>query len=94
MQYGLIGERLGHSYSQRIHERIAPYRYELRSLTPHELEPFIKRGDFKGLNVTIPYKQAVLPLLDEVAPEARRMGSVNTIVRRKEKLIGYNTDYN
>ena len=93
MKYGLIGERLGHSYSKLIHERISDYTYELKPLRPDEIGRFIKEYDYKGLNVTIPYKQTVIPMLDEISPEAEKIGSVNTIVRRDNRLFGYNTDY-
>jgi len=93
LQYGLIGERLGHSFSKQIHERIADYEYSLLSFPPNELEHFIKHSDYSGINVTIPYKKAVIPFLDELSEEAARIGSVNTIVRRGGKLYGYNTDY-
>jgi len=93
MKYGLIGEHLGHSYSPFIHSLLGSVPYELVSLHPEELEPFIKTGDFVGLNVTIPYKKAVIPHLDHIAPEAKAIGAVNTIVRRDDGLWGYNTDY-
>ena len=93
MRYGLIGEHLGHSYSPFIHSLLGSSPYQLVSLPPEELGPFIKAGDFAGLNVTIPYKKAVMPYLDHIAPEARAIGAVNTIVRRPDGLWGYNTDY-
>ncbi|MBR5672662.1 MAG: hypothetical protein IKX02_04395 [Spirochaetales bacterium] len=93
MKYGLIGEHLGHSYSPFIHSLLGSSPYELVSLRPEELGPFIKAGDFAGLNVTIPYKKAVIPYLDHIAPEAKAIGAVNTIVRRGDGLWGYNTDY-
>lgn len=92
MEYGLIGEKLGHSFSKEIHERLGRYSYDLIELTPGELEGFIRGRDYKGLNVTIPYKQAVIPFLDEVSDVARSAGAVNTIVNRNGKLTGYNTD--
>ena len=93
MKYGLIGEHLGHSYSPFIHSFLGSSPYDLVSLRPEELGPFIKAGDFAGLNVTIPYKKAVIPYLDNIAPEAQTIGAVNTIVRRPAGLWGYNTDY-
>lgn len=93
MNYGLIGEKLGHSFSAEIHPRLFGYSYELKELAPDELEPFIRGRGFSAINVTIPYKEAVLPLLDEVDPVAARIGAVNTVVRRDGRLIGYNTDY-
>lgn len=93
MLYGLIGERLGHSYSVQIHASIADYKYELREIKKEELEEFIKNRDFNGINVTIPYKKSVMPYLDEVSETARRIGAVNTVVNKNGKLYGYNTDF-
>lgn len=93
MEYGLIGEHLGHSWSVEIHGLIAPYSYELRELAPDEIGPFLKARQFKCLNVTIPYKETVIPYLDELSPEARSIGAVNTILHSDGKLIGFNTDY-
>lgn len=94
MQCGLLGRKLGHSYSPQIHAHLADYSYVLCEKEPEELEAFLKSGSFKGLNVTIPYKKDVIPYLDELSPTARRLGAVNTIVRREDgSLIGHNTDY-
>ena len=93
MEYGLIGEHLPHSFSPEIHKRIGNYKYEIKELEPEELEGFIKAKDFKGINVTIPYKQAVIPFLDEIDETAKEIGAVNTIVNRSGKLFGYNTDF-
>ena len=93
MEYGLIGERLGYSFSKEIHEKLSPCSYELREIAREDLDQFLKQKEFKGINVTIPYKEAVLPYLDEIAPEARSIGAVNTIVRDGDRLLGYNTDY-
>lgn len=93
MEYGLIGERLPHSFSKEIHEKIADYDYSLKELKPDELENFILSKNYKALNVTIPYKQAVIPYLDEISPEAQAIGAVNTIVNREGVLYGYNTDF-
>lgn len=93
MEYGLIGEKLGHSFSKIIHEKIASYRYELVPLTNDEFERFMSKRDFLGINVTIPYKSAVIPFLDEMDDKAKEIGAVNTIVKKSNKLIGYNTDY-
>ena len=91
---GLLGEKLGHSYSPQIHSQLADYNYRLFEKQPHELESFLKNGDFAGLNVTIPYKKAVIPFLSELSPIAARLGAVNTIVRRPDgSLIGHNSDY-
>lgn len=93
MQYGLIGEHLTHSYSREIHEALADYSYVLRELKPDELGPFLAARDFRAVNVTIPYKQAVLPYLDEISETARQIGAVNTIVNRDGRLYGDNTDF-
>ena len=93
MTCGLIGRRLGHSYSPQIHRALADYDYKLWELEPEELETFFRRRDFAGVNVTIPYKQAVIPLLDELSETARAIGAVNTVVRRGGKLYGDNTDF-
>ena len=92
--YGLIGEKLGHSFSPAIHKKLAGYDYALIELRPEELGPFLEKGGFSGLNVTIPYKKAVIPYCQALTPQAQRIGSVNTIVRRKDgTLLGHNTDY-
>ena len=93
MEYGLIGEKLGHSFSREIHQRLGGYDYRLQELTPAQLPAFLEKRDFRGVNVTIPYKQTVIPLLDEVDPKAAAIGAVNTIVNRRGRLYGYNTDY-
>lgn len=93
MEYGLIGEHLPHSFSPEIHRRIGDYKYEIKELAPKELADFIKNRDFKAINVTIPYKQAVIPLLDEIDNAAKAIGAVNTIVNRSGRLFGYNTDF-
>lgn len=94
MQCGLLGRKLGHSYSPQIHGQLASYDYSLFEKEPEELEGFLKNGNFVGLNVTIPYKKNVIPFLDQLSPVARRLGAVNTIVRRGDgSLVGHNTDY-
>lgn len=93
MEYGLIGEKLGHSFSREIHQRLGGYDYRLQELTPAQLPAFLEKRDFRGVNVTIPYKQTVIPLLDEVDPKAAAIGAVNTIVNRRGRLYGCNTDY-
>ena len=92
MRYGLIGEKLGHSFSPQIHRALAGYEYVLLPTPPEEVEPLLRRREFRGLNVTIPYKQVVIPLCDEVEPRAAAIGAVNTIVNRNGRLMGYNTD--
>lgn len=93
MKYGLIGEHLGHSFSKEIHEKIADYVYEICEIAPDKLEEFIKKADFNGINVTIPYKEKVIPYLYFVSDNARKIGAVNTVKNEDGKLYGYNTDY-
>lgn len=93
MKCGLLGRKLGHSYSPQIHAHLGDYSYELFEKEPEELADFLRNGDFTGINVTIPYKKDVIPFLDELSPVAAKLGAVNTIVRRNGKLIGHNTDY-
>ena len=90
---GLLGRKLGHSYSPQIHGLLADYSYELFQREPEELEDFLHNGKFSGINVTVPYKKDVIPYLDELTPIAAKLGAVNTIVRQDGKLIGHNTDY-
>lgn len=92
MKYGLIGEKLGHSFSKVIHERLG-YDYRLVEIAPDNLDAFMKEKNFLGINVTIPYKERVIPYLDEVDENAREIGAVNTIVNRDGRLYGYNTDF-
>ncbi len=93
MEYGCIAERLGHSFSREIHAALADYSYELMEVSPDGLETFLKEGKFKGINVTIPYKEAVMPYLYEIDEQAKAIGAVNTIVNRGGKLYGYNADF-
>jgi shikimate dehydrogenase len=93
MQYGLIGERLVHSFSKEIHNNIADYPYELKELRMNEVADFLKKRDFKGINVTIPYKETVMEHLDFISSEAKKIGAVNTVVNKNGILYGYNTDY-
>ncbi|MBO5556841.1 MAG: shikimate kinase [Oscillospiraceae bacterium] len=90
---GLLGEKLGHSYSPAIHGMLADYTYQLYERAPGEVERFVKEGDWDGLNVTIPYKKTVLPFCSELSDRARKIGSVNTLVRREDgSIYGDNTD--
>lgn len=93
MKYGLIGEHLGHSFSKDIHEMLGRYTYELKEIPKEEIDAFMKARDFLGINVTIPYKQTVIPYLDEIDPVAESIGAVNCIVNKEGKLYGYNTDF-
>ena len=92
MKYGLIGEKLGHSFSKEIHERLG-YDYELCEIASGELEGFMRAKDFDGINVTMPYKSAVIPYLDYIDEPAEKIGAVNTVINRDGKLYGYNTDF-
>ena len=92
-KYGCIGKKLGHSFSKDIHAKLADYKYELIELNEEEIDSFFKQKDFAAINVTIPYKQTVIPYLDSISEIANRIGAVNTIVNKDGKLLGYNTDY-
>lgn len=93
MKYGLIGEKLSHSFSKEIHEALTDYVYEIRELTPDEVAPFLEAREFEGINVTIPYKEKVIPYLDSISDAAKKIGAVNTIKKVDGKLIGDNTDF-
>ena len=93
MKFGLLGRKLGHSYSPMIFDLMGGYRYDLFEREPEGIEDLLRKGDFDGLNVTIPYKKEVLQYLDEIDPLAQRLGAVNTIVKKDGKLFGYNSDY-
>ena len=93
MIYGCIGEKLGHSFSKEIHAKIADYKYELCEIEKQNLDVFMQTRDFKAINVTIPYKQAVIPHLHYISDTAKKIGAVNTIVNKDGKLYGYNTDF-
>lgn len=93
MKYGLIGEKLGHSFSKEIHELIGGYDYELKEIKKNEIDEFLLERHFTAINVTIPYKETVIPYLDYISPNAALIGAVNTVVNRDGKLHGYNTDF-
>ena len=93
MKYGLIGEKLGHSFSKQIHESLNDYKYELVELSKEEFDDFMIKKDFTAINVTIPYKEKVIPYLHYISEEAKRIGAVNVIVNKDGLLYGYNTDY-
>lgn len=93
MKCGLLGARLGHSYSQQIHGMLADYEYRNYEKSAEELDAFLRGGDWDGLNVTMPYKKAVIPYCTQLSERARRIGAVNTLVRLPEGgLYGENTD--
>lgn len=93
MKYGLIGEKLGHSFSKEIHGMLGDYQYDLTEVKKAGFADFIRSRGFCGVNITIPYKQTVIDLLDEISDNAKKIGAVNTVVNRGGKLCGYNTDY-
>lgn len=94
MQCGLLGRKLGHSFSPQIHKHLGNYQYDIFEKEPNQLEDFLLRGTVCGLNVTMPYKKDVIPYCTELSAEASKIGAVNTIVRRSDgTLIGHNTDY-
>ena len=92
MQYGLIGEKLGHSYSERIHNMLGNRDYHLYPMPPEAMQALLRGRGFCGLNVTIPYKKDVLPFCDALSEEVKRIGSANTLVNRDGVLTAYNTD--
>ena len=94
MRCGLLGETLSHSYSPKIHALLGDYSYALFEVAPENLEDFLRQGNFDGLNVTVPYKKAVIPYCAELSEQAKRIGSVNTLLRRADgSLYGDNTDF-
>lgn len=93
MKYACIGEKLGHSFSKEIHNELGSYDYEIKEIPKSELGDFMKKADFCAINVTIPYKELVIPYLYEISEEAKLIGSVNTVVNRNGLLFGYNTDF-
>lgn len=92
MEYGLVGHPLGHSFSQEIHEAIGGYAYEIKDLDQNDFIQFMKEKKFRGINVTIPYKEKVTEYLDFIDPVAQEIGAVNTVININNKLYGYNTD--
>ena len=93
MKYGCIGEHLGHSFSREIHGRLSDYEYELCEVAREKLSDFATRKNFLAINVTIPYKEMILPYIYELDEGARLIGAVNTVVNRDGRLYGYNTDF-
>ncbi len=93
MEYGLIGEKLSHSFSKDIHEQLADYTYEITPLERDMVDEFMTKHEFKAINVTIPYKQTVIPYIDVLDDKAAKINAVNTVVNRDGKLYGYNTDF-
>ncbi len=93
MKYGCIGEHLTHSFSKEIHNAISDYEYELKEVSRKNFDSFVKESDFFAVNVTIPYKELIIPYLFKVDGSAQDIGAVNTVVNRNGKLFGYNTDF-
>ena len=93
MEYGCIGKKLGHSFSKEIHNALTDYTYELCEIPEEKLDEFMKKSDFKAINVTIPYKEKVIPHLAFISDEAKQIGAVNTIINKNGVLYGYNTDF-
>ncbi len=93
MRCGLLGRKLGHSFSPRIHAMLADYSYDLFEVEPDALDAFLRGGPWDAMNVTIPYKRDVIPYCAELSPAARQIGSVNTLVKRGDgSIFGDNTD--
>ena len=93
MKYGLIAQKLSHSFSKEIHGKLFDYCYELREISPEALAEFLQRREFTALNVTLPYKETVIPYLDEISDTAGSVGAVNTIINKNGRLLGDNTDF-
>lgn len=93
MEYGCIGEKLSHSFSKLIHAELFDYDYTLCEIARERLDEFMKARAFRAINVTIPYKESVIPYLDYIDPAAEKIGAVNTVVNRDGRLYGYNTDF-
>lgn len=92
-KYGLLGRYLAYSFSPQIHAAMSCPEYECIELEPEAIDEFMTKREFTAINVTIPYKRTVMPYLDRISPEARKIGSVNTVINRAGRLYGYNTDY-
>ena len=93
MKYGLVGEKLPHSFSKEIHEKIGLYKYELCEVAKDDFDSFAEKKDFTGINITIPYKQSIIPHLHFISDKAKAIGAVNVAINKDGKLYGYNTDF-
>ena len=89
---GLIGEKLSHSYSKKIHEMLG-YSYELYPTKRENLEKIVRDFDYTGMNVTIPYKTDVIPFCSQISDKAKKIGAVNTLLKSSGGIKGFNTDY-
>ena len=92
-KFCLVGNPLKHSFSQKIHALLGDYDYSLQEVNRDEFVKFVQKGEFKGYNVTIPYKKDIIRLLDEIDERAKNIGAVNTVVVKNGKKVGYNTDF-
>ena len=93
MEYGLLGEHLPHSFSKIIHEKFGKYNYDLKELSLDGFKKFMQAKKFKGINITIPYKETALDFVDEIDESAKAIGAINTVINKNGTLIGFNTDY-
>ena len=92
-KFGLLGEKLGHSYSPMIHSRLNDYEYKLYEVERENVGDFLKNTGLSGMNVTIPYKKTVMEFCTWLSDEAKKIGAVNTLVKKADGWHGYNTDY-
>ncbi|MBO5005902.1 MAG: shikimate dehydrogenase [Clostridia bacterium] len=93
MRYGLLGEKLPHSFSKEIHEKLGRYKYELIEVAKEDFPSFAEKRDFTAINVTIPYKRDIIPYLETISEQAEKIGAVNVAINKDGKLHGYNTDF-
>lgn len=93
MRYGLLGEKLPHSYSKEIHEKLGRYEYELIEVAKEDFDAFAEKRDFTAINITIPYKRDIIPYLATISEQAKAIGAVNVAINDSGKLHGYNTDF-
>ena len=93
MKYGCIGEHLKHSFSKEIHNALTDYEYDILEIPKDEFADFTEKRDFSAINVTIPYKEVIIPYMHYIDSHAKEIGAVNTVVNRSGKLYGYNTDF-
>ncbi len=93
MKFGLLGKTLKHSYSKIIHEKFGEYSYDLLSLEEEAIPSMLENPEYSGFNITIPYKKTIIPFCHKISKEAEKIGSVNTVIKKDGKLLGFNTDY-
>lgn len=93
-KFGVVGRSLVHSYSPLLHKKFGDYSYELLTTEPEDVEALLRSGEYRGFNITIPYKQMAMEYCDEISSAAHRIGCINTVIRDDDgRLRGYNTDY-